>query len=270
MSQYGWADCPEAIRHQIETLLADLRSQLGDALIGLYLHGSLVMGCFNPAHSDIDLIAVLRVGLEVEDKRRLAESLLRHSNMPRPVEISFLAQNDLAPWRHPTPYTFHYSEAWRERYTNALISGAWRSWPAQPDLDSDLAAHLTVTRQRGLCLYGAPIEQVIPPVPAKDYAASIVGDLWWARDRYTQEPSENGPYLVLNACRVYAFLLEGAVLSKDEGGAWALTKLPDTLTGLVRQALDIYRGECGSMSIDQDALRQFMIYIEARVQELQR
>jgi predicted nucleotidyltransferase len=270
MSQYGWADCPEAIRHQVIALISDLQNILGDNLIGVYLHGSLAMGCFNPARSDIDLIVVLQTELEVEIKRRLAESLLRHSNVPRPIEISLLAASDLTPWRHPTPYVFHYSEDWRGRYTGALASGAWRDWTTQPALDSDLAAHLTVTRRRGLCLYGAPTGQTVPPVPTRDYADSIVGDLWWARDRHAQEPSGISPYLVLNACRVYAFLLEGAVLSKDEGGQWALAKLPDAVIGVVRQALGVYRGDCAPGPVDQDAHRRFMAYIESRVQELRR
>jgi streptomycin 3"-adenylyltransferase len=262
MSQYGWADCPEAIRHQINELITDLREQLGDRLIGVYLHGSLAMDCFNPTHSDIDLIVVTASALEDEIKRRLAESLLRHSNAPRPIEISCLAKNNLTPWRHPTPYEFHYSEAWRERYTEALSGGTGL---VQYHTDSDLAAHLTVTRRRGLCLWGAPIEQTIPLVPAKDYANSIVGDLAWAYDRYFKEESEDIPYLVLNACRVYAFLREGEILSKDEGGVWALTKLPGALPGVVRQALDVYRGERAPGPFDREVLRQCVAYIAARV-----
>ena len=32
---------------------------LGDNLVGIYLHGSSVMGCFNPKKSDLDLIIVV-------------------------------------------------------------------------------------------------------------------------------------------------------------------------------------------------------------------
>ena len=32
---------------------------LQDNLTGIYLHGSAVMGCFNPAKSDLDLIVVV-------------------------------------------------------------------------------------------------------------------------------------------------------------------------------------------------------------------
>ncbi len=33
---------------------------LGDNLIGIYLHGSAVMGCYNKQKSDIDLLVVGR------------------------------------------------------------------------------------------------------------------------------------------------------------------------------------------------------------------
>lgn len=33
---------------------------LGDNLVGVYLHGSAVMGCFQPGKSDLDLILIVR------------------------------------------------------------------------------------------------------------------------------------------------------------------------------------------------------------------
>jgi hypothetical protein len=36
-------------------LLATLQDILKENLVGMYLHGSLAMDCFNPARSDIDL-----------------------------------------------------------------------------------------------------------------------------------------------------------------------------------------------------------------------
>ncbi len=37
---------------------------LQDNLVGVYLHGSAVMGCYNPAKSDIDLIVVVKDSIE--------------------------------------------------------------------------------------------------------------------------------------------------------------------------------------------------------------
>ena len=36
------------------------REILGENLAGVYLHGSLAMGCFNPRKSDLDLLTVVR------------------------------------------------------------------------------------------------------------------------------------------------------------------------------------------------------------------
>ena len=34
------------------------KEELGSHLVGVYLHGSLAMGCFNPEASDVDLLVV--------------------------------------------------------------------------------------------------------------------------------------------------------------------------------------------------------------------
>ncbi len=43
-------------------------------LVGVYLHGSMAMGCFNPEKSDIDLIIVIK-----EDISDIAENLFDES-----------------------------------------------------------------------------------------------------------------------------------------------------------------------------------------------
>ena len=42
---------------------------LKDNLVGIYLHGSAAMGCYNPAKSDIDLIIVVKDSIEDSVKR---------------------------------------------------------------------------------------------------------------------------------------------------------------------------------------------------------
>ena len=43
----------------INRFVSDSREILSDRLTGIYLHGSMAMGCFNPDKSDIDLIIVI-------------------------------------------------------------------------------------------------------------------------------------------------------------------------------------------------------------------
>ena len=101
---------------------------------------------------------------------------------------------------------------------------------------SDLAAHITVTRARGRCLYGRPIAEVFSPVPDSDYLSSILEDISAAET----EINDNPIYHVLNLCRVLAWLREGRVLSKREGGEWALQALPEAWHGLVDTMLARY------------------------------
>jgi streptomycin 3"-adenylyltransferase len=239
--QYSW---PTPLRVQVERVVHELQAQLADQLIGVYLHGSLAMGCFNPSRSDLDLLVVTHDGMPAQIKRAIVELLLETSQAPAPIEISFLQRADLHPWRHPAPFDLHYSESWRDRYARDLASGAWQTWDGGQGHDPDLAGHVMVTRRRGICLYGEAISDVFPEVPPQDYVDSIRIDVGEALDAI----AENPVYAVLNACRTCAYLREGHVFSKDEGGVWALRSLPAEHQGVVATALALYRGERGEFT----------------------
>lgn len=265
MGQYGWTNCPSVVHEQIDRLLAHLKTMLSGNLVGIYLHGSLAMGCFNAERSDIDLLVVMRHVLSVEVKRDLVQLLLRSSLAPQRIEISFLAEPDMRPFQHPLPYDLHYSESWRERYTQALATDAWRAWNDETRYDYDLAAHLTITRTRGICLYGRPILEAFPEVPPEAYASAILGDFDEAFEKREAKPV----YFVLNACRVLAFLREGRIFSKDEGGSWGLQALPQELRGIVRWELEMYRGERTFTRKDHTGLDQFAQYMRGEIDTLQ-
>jgi predicted nucleotidyltransferase len=246
LSSVGWNTCPEETKQQVQRLLSELTNQLDGNLIGIYLHGSLALGCFNPSSSDIDLLMAL------------AHLLLSISGVPHTIEISFLRQDNKIPWMYPTPFELHYSEEWRERFRKDLISGNWKHLSEQPQADTDLAAHIAVTRHRGICLWGTPPEKVFPDIPPKDFLASVVSDLEWTLERLDQI-SVTG---VLNSCRTYAYLQERRICSKEEGAAWALNVLPVEFHPVVEMAREIY---CNQRSehdvIDLDEARRLIEYV---------
>lgn len=260
MNHYGWPDCPGEVRAQVEGLIAGLRAMLDTNLIGVYLHGSLAMGCFNPTRSDLDLLVVTRRGMVMKTKRQVAGLLLRYSAAPAPVEISFLRAADLRPWRHPASYDFHFGEDGRGRLQQALGDGTWRAWNDAALTDVDLAAHITVTRRRGLCLYGVSIANAFPDVPPADYLDSIVDDFHWGRERLAANPV----YFILNACRIVAYRRAGLVCSKDEGGIWMLPLLPEEHRVLVARALTAYRSD-NSLPFDLSTVERFAAYMETLV-----
>lgn len=240
MAQFGWYDCPAEVRAQLDALVHGLTACLGENLVGVYLHGSLALGCFNPQRSDLDLLVVTHVALPATTQRGLAQLLLGASGQPHPIEISVLNRGDLVPWQYPTPFDFHYSEDWRATIGADLASGAWRGWNATRRTDPDLGGHVMVVGRRGVCLHGAPIAAVFPRVPSADYLDSVLGDVLSAEFGIYGRAAA-AAYIVLNACRTLAYLRTGEVLSKDEGGVWALAALPGALQPLSQAALHAYR-----------------------------
>lgn|GEM_PF-681359 len=252
---------PEKLQHpdlqvQIERLLAGLRASLDAELIGVYLHGSAAMGCFNPRRSDVDLLAVTRTRIGTGARHTVMTLLLEVSGDPYPIEISTLTWDDLHPWRYPTPYDLHYSETWRRRLIEELREDLPAPKVDATRTDPDLAAHIAVTRGRGICLWGAAIAAVFPEPPREDVIASLRQDV--LSDVYGLRSDLADPvYVVLNACRTYAYLRTGAILSKEEGGRLALTWLPRSLTATVTWALASYRDEDVPPRPSREALAEF-------------
>jgi len=259
---YAWPDAQAAVATQVGRLTDGLRALLVDNLLGVYLHGSLAMGGFNPDRSDIDLLAVTQERMSAAAKHDVARLLLDLSSAPCPVEISFLSRPDLVPWTFPTPFNFHFSEMWRKRIAADIASGAWRQWEGTSATDPDLAAHIMVLRHRGVVLWGQPIDRVFPEVPISDYVAAI-----WDHDTKGAAASiaESPVYVILNLCRVLLFLEEGRIASKDEGGEWGARALPPEYRKVIHHALRLYRGEEGAPRFVIRDLRRFASYMEGRV-----
>ncbi|WP_245850770.1 nucleotidyltransferase domain-containing protein [Paenibacillus herberti] len=89
------------------------KEEMGRNLVGVHLHGSLAMGCFNPNKSDIDLLVVAQEKLSAETTKRIIKKLLKfHESMPneRGIELSIILECYLKNFVYPTPFEFHYSD----------------------------------------------------------------------------------------------------------------------------------------------------------------
>ena len=68
---------------QTEKLINDfaMRSKeiLQDNLVGVYLHGSAVMGCFNPLKSDLDFIIVVEKPMSDDVKRTFMDMVIEYN-----------------------------------------------------------------------------------------------------------------------------------------------------------------------------------------------
>ena len=237
------------------------REILGDNLTGIYLHGSAVMGCYNPEKSDIDLIVAVEDSLSDEVKRKIMDMTvaLNEAEPAKGIEMSIVKKADCNPFIYPTPFELHFS---------AMHMGWYRDNPEDyvrkmNGTDADLAAHFTIIKKRGKCLYGAPIDEVFAEVPKADYIDSIWNDIAEAED----EIADNSMYLILNLARVLAYLQDSLVLSKKEGGEWALNNLPEKYLSLIKAALSEY-ADAADISYDMNLAKDYAGYMVGKIADL--
>ena len=76
--QFGYKDLPLEILNQINNVVDIWKRDLGDDLIGVYLHGSIALKAFNPDSGDIDILVVVRDSIDVETKLEIARDIIEH------------------------------------------------------------------------------------------------------------------------------------------------------------------------------------------------
>lgn len=227
---------------------------LKDNLEGIYLHGSAVMGCFNPKKSDIDVLIVVKDSMSDADKKAYMDMVVElNSQAPvKGIEMSIVKRIVCKPFVYPTPFELHFSIAHLDWYRNNPNDYVLK----MKGEDKDLAAHFTVIKHRGKCLYGAPIEEVFADVPMQDYIDSIWNDIADAEEEITDNPM----YFTLNLARVLAYVKDGCILSKKEGGEWALANVPEKYHKLVEAALREY-AEGTAKSYDTKLSKDYALFM---------
>ncbi|MEH7237990.1 aminoglycoside adenylyltransferase domain-containing protein [Bacillus sp. JJ1562] len=260
----NWETCSSEIKDFVFHLLIEFKEIFKKDFIGCYLHGSLAMGGFNPNRSDIDILIVTSKSMDLGTKRRLAQLCLTHSSKPFPIEISCLNENQLKNWSHPSPFDFHYSEFWRKHYENDLANGTYHYLNEKVKTDADLAAHITITTNRGICIEGKPIGEVFPLVPSSHYISSIMGDFEDCLVNIEEDPV----YCTLNIIRVFWYLNEGVISSKLEAGNWGLAALPKEMGITVKKAVECYEKDKETDIFNKDELLLYKNYILDKVQRL--
>jgi hypothetical protein len=239
-------------------LLARLRDVLGGQLLGLYLHGSLVIGDFDLNVSDVDLLAVLAVDLDDATAARLTamhDALAAdHAVWRGRIEVAYLSTAALATCK-------------TQETRGARIS------PGEPfHLIPFGRLHIVewyVVRKRGVALWGPAPETVIPPISRAEFVACVrehlAGWVEWSREMDLRRAAQ--AYVVLTMCRALYALAHGDQVSKVASAAWAAEKFPEW-ADLIRKAV-AWRA-AGDDSPPDDAemteVRQFVEFTVAHAQ----
>jgi len=237
-------------KNTLKKIVKEYTRIIDSNLVGIYLHGSMAMECAT-SKSDIDLLIIVEKPLSKAESRLLIDVILGLKKTPaKGIEMSVVLYKYCQSFVYPTPFDLHYSDTYKEKYTgdSEFICGG--------NTDKDLASHFMVTRHRGVCLYGKPVGETFLDIPKEIYINSLFNDISDAQSQIYTDPV----YHILNLCRTYAYIKESKILSKSEGGEWALKVLNPKFHGIISAAREIYRGK-DKPNIDAVLLGEFVEYM---------
>jgi predicted nucleotidyltransferase len=196
---------------------------LGDAVLSTILHGSLTLGDFTPHRSDIDLLVIVGNPLSDDELAALRDAVAAAGgDAPRRVDLRLVTRTTAAvPPRRPrmeAEFTF------RPGQSIGVETGF-----AEPDL----VPEFSIARAHGRNLVGRPPEAVIGPVPG-ERVLEVADRQLAAWERLTDD-ADHAELMVLSACRIWRFAVEGVHCSKAAAARWALEREP--AIGVVEDAL---------------------------------
>ena len=193
---------------------------------------------------------VVRKRVSVEKKIELVELLysLGPEAPPEGFEMSVVLEKYCSHIPYPIPFDLHYSNYHKRDYERDARGFCSRMHGE----DTDLTTHFASLHSFGIALYGPSVPRVFDRPQREDLLCSIREDLQSAPEHLHEKPV----YYVLNLCRAVAFERENLMLSKKEGGEWALKHMDSTHQRVIQAALNAYETGMG-MSYDEGQAENF-------------
>lgn len=267
------AQYPE-VEELVAVLLAEVRAILGEALIGMYLYGSLATGGFDH-DSDVDYVVVTRE--ELTESQFAAIEALHHRIKTLKVwcadqlEGSYIPLDGLRNY-DPARALFVHLDRGPEEHLHRMqlddeqISRAW--WGGWVLLRQAL-------RENGLILTGPDPKTLLEPVPAADVRqAALLILLGWAAGLLDTPEQISGrgyqSYTVLTLCRILYTLHTSQVTSKPEAIRWAKAHLDKKWIPLFDRAwLGRQNPELAAEPEDVSETLEFIRFTMERSQQLE-
>jgi hypothetical protein len=233
----------------LERLVPGVQRVLGSDLVGLYLFGSLAVGDFDAANSDIDFVAVTADEVDAAQLSALqafhAELFASGLPLADQVEGAYLSRAalrvyDPATARHP------HIDRGEDRL---LVKPFYSDWVVQR----------YSLREHGVALVGPPIHSLIQPITPSMLRAAVLDLLhfWWApmlADTSHLQHSGYQAYAVATCCRMLYTLEQGGLVSKPAAGRWAQAHVDARFAPLIQRAL-AYQLRPDDIPATQDLLR---------------
>ncbi len=226
----GYAD----VDHVVRWFEAQALALLGVDFVGMYLYGSLALGGFDPANSDIDFVIVTNAKLAPAVIATLRTMHARFAQSVSPwagrIEAVYVERDAL---RTFPPGANAYPQVEKEcDFTVEPLEMGWifQCW---------------TLREHGVVLSGPAPKELIPPLDPDEMRRAVtpIVGMWqraaredptwlpWLRER------QNQAFVVLTLCRLLYTLDRAEVASKPAAARWAQRTLGERWSTLIARAL---------------------------------
>jgi predicted nucleotidyltransferase len=218
------------VNEAVHVLLENVKGVLGNYFLGLYLHGSLAGGYFNPDHSDIDFLIVTTQELPEKIIPKL-KKMHKHiwengSEWVRKLEGTYIPVNSLYKYNASDPPRPHVNA---DKFMFIPNEQYW-------------VIERQILREKGVVIAGPPIRSLIAPITSKEIRQSVIlgiSEAWPSRVNDGEWLTLSGyqPYIVLTCCRILYTLKYGTIKSKQVSARWALKALGHQWQSLIKEAM---------------------------------
>lgn len=221
---------------QAATLVALCKSLLGSDLVGVYLHGSFIGGGLRPL-SDLDFLVVSKHRLSDFRRSLFLSRLLKLSarhpsgaQAPRCLDILMICAGDLRKPSYPARCEFIYGE-W-------LRAGFEHGEKLMPLADPVVTLMIAQARPEAIALHGAPLDHLMPRVPALHVPCALLESLHPLLDTLIGDERN----VLLTLARMWRTATTGEFVAKDVAAFWAADQLPASVARTIRNCGLAYQG----------------------------
>lgn len=221
----------------LDELVDKLQQLLGKNMLAFYVHGSMALGDFDPATSDIDFMVVIEKKLidkEIEQIEKLHQQLIAGDNeWGRKLEGSYITKDQLQSKEPPVEPRPYLNE--KNFYSGAEYGYEW-------------VLEKYVVREKGLVLFGPAPDEFIDRVEVDEVIEAvkkIFEENWqpMLTDAKKLESEWYRPYTILTLCRILYTAEKGKIGSKREAAEWVMENFGDRWGDMVQLAVQWKRGD---------------------------
>lgn len=252
MTKFFVAKIPTEIKKLLQALKIELPKILGQDLFGIYVYGSLTYNAFNPATSDVDVVAVLNRDLsqrQLSKLRQFHKLVKAYGNRGDELEIDYVNRRKF--FKPAFVYELHGNKLKKVKYCDAFKPITWLN-----------------IRNSGITFFG-PRPKTWVPVVAKSHLDKALKEEieYLCREMISKRSRPmlwEQVYWVLTLCRVIFTKRKGTLPSKEQAGKWALKYLNKQWRDIITLALkyrSVYTRRKGIKIFDRK-IPLFIKYVE--------